>query len=184
MVLPPRFGVALPLHFQCHIVHVHIAVGSTGTCVPGSSDLKVVWYMVAHESGYHTMVLCLIPLPCLRSLSFCLGTSILRSWSTTPCNFNLSFMVTQSYFAFHEDSCKGWPSIGGMPCTQCTRSAHAVRSFECRQILRPYFWPLLTSFWFHQGFFELPMHLGCGTFELSPFVAQFQPFLPIFHPPY
>ena len=33
------------------------------------------------------------------------------------------------------------------------RSAHAVRSFECRPILRPYFWPLLTSFWFHTGVF-------------------------------
>ena len=30
---------------------------------------------------------------------------------------------------------------------------HAVRSFECRPILRPYFWPLLTSFWFHTVFF-------------------------------
>ena len=33
------------------------------------------------------------------------------------------------------------------------RSAHAMRSFEYRPILRPYFWPLLTSFWFHTGFF-------------------------------
>ena len=36
----------------------------------------------------------------------------------------------------------------------------------------------------YRGFLKLPMHLGCGTFELSPFVAHFQPFLPIFHPPY
>ena len=28
------------------------------------------------------------------------------------------------------------------------RSAHAVRSFGCRQILEPYFWPPFTSFWF------------------------------------
>ena len=33
------------------------------------------------------------------------------------------------------------------------RSAHAVRSFGCRPILRPYFLPLLTSFWFHTGVF-------------------------------
>ena len=30
---------------------------------------------------------------------------------------------------------------------------HAVRSFECRPILRPYFWPFLTSFWFHTRVF-------------------------------
>ena len=35
----------------------------------------------------------------------------------------------------------------------CACSAHAVRSFGCRQILGPYFWPLFTSFWFHTGFF-------------------------------
>ena len=33
------------------------------------------------------------------------------------------------------------------------RTAHAMRSFECRLILKPYFWPLLTSFWFHTGVF-------------------------------
>ena len=30
---------------------------------------------------------------------------------------------------------------------------HAVRSFECRPILRPYFWPFLTSFGFHTEVF-------------------------------
>ena len=61
---------------------------------------------------------------------------------------------------------------------------HAVRSFECRPILRPYFWPLLTSFWFHTGvFFSFSCiwdvaHLNCHPLLLS------QPFLPIFHPPY
>ena len=61
----------------------------------------------------------------------------------------------------------------------CARSAHTVRSFGCRQILGPYVWPLLTSFWFHTGFFsQLPMHLGCSTFELSPFVAHFNHFYP------
>ena len=33
------------------------------------------------------------------------------------------------------------PLLWGMPCTQCARSAHAVRSFECRPTLKPYFWP-------------------------------------------
>ena len=36
-------------------------------------------------------------------------------------------------------------------CHAC--SAHAVQSFECWPILRPYFWPLLISFWFHAGVF-------------------------------
>ena len=31
------------------------------------------------------------------------------------------------------------------------RSVHTVRSFGCRQILGPYFWPILTSFRFHTG---------------------------------
>ena len=34
-------------------------------------------------------------------------------------------------------------------------AVHAVRSFQCRQILGPYFWPLWTSFWFHTGFLFL-----------------------------
>ena len=64
--------------------------------------------------------------------------------------------------------------------TQCTRSAHAVRSFECRPILRPYFWPLLTSFWFHAGFFFSFLciwnvaHLNCHP--LLPNVNHFYPF--------
>ena len=39
----------------------------------------------------------------------------------------------------------------------------------------------LVPYWI---FFLLRMHLGFGTFELSPFVADFEPFPPIFHPPY
>ena len=68
----------------------------------------------------------------------------------------------------------------GMPCTQCACSAHTVRSFECRPILRPYFWPLLTSFWFHMGFFFSLQciwdvaHLNCHP--LSPNVNHFYPF--------
>ena len=60
------------------------------------------------------------------------------------------------------------------------RSAHAVRSFECRPILRPYFWPLLTSFWFHTGFFFSFLciwdvaHLNCHP--LLPNVNHFYPF--------
>ena len=63
----------------------------------------------------------------------------------------------------------------GMPCTQ-----HAVRSFECRPILKPYFWPLLTSFWFHTGFFFSFLciwdvaHLICHP--LLPNVNHFYPF--------
>ena len=57
---------------------------------------------------------------------------------------------------------------------------HAVRSFECRPILRPYFWPLLTSFWFHAGFFFSFLciwdvaHLNCHP--LLPNVDHFYPF--------
>ena len=64
--------------------------------------------------------------------------------------------------------------------TQCTRSAHAVRSFGCRPILGPYFWPLLTSFWFHTGFFFSFLciwdvaHLNCHP--LLPNVNHFYPF--------
>ena len=64
--------------------------------------------------------------------------------------------------------------------TQCTRSAHAVRSFECRPILRPYFWPLLTSFWFHTGVFFSFLciwdvaHLNCHP--LLPNANHFYPF--------
>ena len=68
----------------------------------------------------------------------------------------------------------------GMPCTQCAHSAHEVRSFECRPILRPYFWPLFTSFWFHTGFFFSFLciwdvaHLNCHP--LLPNVNHFYPF--------
>ena len=60
------------------------------------------------------------------------------------------------------------------------RSAHAVRSFECRPIPRPYFWPLLISFWFHAGvvFSFLCIwdvaHLNCHPF--LPNANHFYPF--------
>ena len=68
----------------------------------------------------------------------------------------------------------------GMPCTQCACIAHAVRSFGYRPILGPYFWPLLTSFWFHTGVFFSSLciwdvaHLNCHP--LLPNVNHFYPF--------
>ena len=60
------------------------------------------------------------------------------------------------------------------------RSAHTVRSFDCRPILRRYFWPLLTSIWFHTRFFFSFLciwdvaHLNCHP--LLPNVNHFYPF--------
>ena len=70
--------------------------------------------------------------------------------------------------------------LEGMPCTQRARNAHAVRSFGCRPIFGPSFWPLLTSFWFHTGFFFSFLciwdvaHLNCHP--LLPNVNHFYPF--------
>ena len=63
---------------------------------------------------------------------------------------------------------------------QCACSAKFWMFANTRTLLLAPFDKFLVPHW---GFFWLPMHLGCGTFELSPFVAHFQPFLPIFHPP-
>ena len=65
---------------------------------------------------------------------------------------------------------------------------HAVRTrcevLDVGKCSHPTFGPFWQVFGSILGvFFSLPMHLGCGTFELSPFVAHFQPFLPILHPP-
>ena len=58
-------------------------------------------------------------------------------------------------------------------------AVHAVRSFGCRPILGPYFWSLLTNFWFHTGFFFSFLciwdvaHLNC-----HPFLPSFNHFYP------
>ena len=59
-------------------------------------------------------------------------------------------------------------------------AVQAAQSFGCRQILGPYFWPLLTSFWFHTGVFfnflciwDVP-HLNCHP--LLPIFNHFYPF--------
>ena len=30
-----------------------------------------------------------------------------------------------------------WTTSGGMPCTQCARSAHTLQNFVCWQLLEP-----------------------------------------------
>ena len=77
----------------------------------------------------------------------------------------------------HAPALSPWRRTQGLSCLwECRAcSAHAVRSFGCRRILGPYFWPFLTSFWFHTGFFFSFLciwdvaHLNC------------HPFLPIFN---
>ena len=67
-----------------------------------------------------------------------------------------------------------------LPCVINGNAMHAVRSFGCRPIFGPYFWPLLTSFWFHTGFFFSFLciwdvaHLNCHP--LLPNVNHFYPF--------
>ena len=61
--------------------------------------------------------------------------------------------------------------ILGMPCTQCARSAHAVRTqcevLDVGKYSNPSFGPFSQVFGSVPGFFWLPKHLGCGIFELS-----------------
>ena len=55
---------------------------------------------------------------------------------------------------------------------------------QCKVWTRTQFWPLCTSFLCHTGIFRLPMHLGCGIFQLSSIFTHLQPVSPILHPPF
>ena len=66
-----------------------------------------------------------------------------------------------------------------MPCAPCARSAMFWMSASTRTLLLAPFDQFLVPY---QGSFYLPMHLGCGTFELSSISAHFQPFPPISPP--
>ena len=74
-----------------------------------------------------------------------------------------------------------------MPCTQCARSAHAVRT-QCKVLyvsnyLNPSFGPFAEVCCSIVGFFKLLMHSGYDKFELSFIITYFHPFVPIFTPP-
>ena len=75
----------------------------------------------------------------------------------------------------------------GMPCTQCARSAHAVRT-QCKVLyvgnyLNPSFGPFAEVCCSIVGFFKLLMHSAYDKFELSFIITYFHPFVPIFTPP-
>ena len=99
----------------------------------------------------------------------------LSSWAGNRCPVHgalWTFQPALSMCRFHAVIYNLW---------ECrARSAHTVRSFGCRQILGPYFWPLLTSFWFHTGVFFSSLdiwdvaHLNCHPF--LPIFNQFYPF--------
>ena len=57
-------------------------------------------------------------------------------------------------------------------------AVHAVRSFGCRQILIPYFWPLLTSFWFHWGLFSFLCIWDVAHLNCHPSLPIFNHFFP------
>ena len=60
------------------------------------------------------------------------------------------------------------------------RSAAAMRTFECRQILRPYFWPLLTNFWFCIGvFFSFLCIWDVAHLNCHPLLPIFNHFYPL-----
>ena len=76
----------------------------------------------------------------------------------------------------------------GMPCTQCARSAHAVRT-QCTVLYvgnypNPSFGPFAEVCCSIVGFFKLLMHSGYDKFELSFIITYFHPFVPIFTPPF
>ena len=76
----------------------------------------------------------------------------------------------------------------GMPCTQCARSAHAVRT-QCKVLYvgnypNPSFGPFAEVCCSIVGFFKLLMHLGYDKFELSFIITYFHPFVSIFTPPF
>ena len=75
----------------------------------------------------------------------------------------------------------------GMPCTQCARSAHAVRT-QCKVLYvgnypNPSFGPFVEVCCSIVGFFKLLMHPRYDKFELSFIITYFHPFVPIFTPP-
>ena len=75
-----------------------------------------------------------------------------------------------------------------MPCTQCARSAHAVRT-QCKVLYvgnypNPSFGPFAEVCCSIVGFFKLLMHSGYDKFELSFIITYFHPFVPIFTPPF
>ena len=74
-----------------------------------------------------------------------------------------------------------------MPCTQCARSAQAVRT-QCKVLYvgnypNPSFGPFMEVCCSIVGFFKLLMHPGYDKFELSFIITYFHPFVPIFTPP-
>ena len=100
----------------------------------------------------------------LKILQICEAVQLCSSVGTVKCNLEKSWRAVLDPHGMTKcNLTHAWTSVAVI-CRQnaqeseapreChARSAHAVRSFECRQILEPYFWPLFTSFSFRTRVF-------------------------------